>query len=343
MPRNSTRPPAWATDGNYAAPGESWNATARRVATALAAFAAAGLVPELPTPAQSMNEWLAQVAEFVRDPYPDLFGRGSDGAVVVAGTTTLTRDMHADTIVVQNGGIIHTNGFRVFARTSITTDVGGVIACDGLPGASGAAGGAGGAARAAGTLAATVAGGAGGAAGGSNNGAQGNDQAAGLGGDGGAGGDSTGAGTGGVQGDVTSPTAAQGDPTGTEVLGHVIEAIRGRLLDGTLWAGGASGGGGAGEVLQAGGGGGSPGGAMLLVAPLITNNGTIRALGGNGGVHVGAGGGGGSGGGGVIVRIIRDALAGTGTWSVAGGTPGTSTVGDPGIAGTVGRLVTYEM
>lgn len=356
MPRNSTRPPAWATDGNYVAPGESWNATARRVVAGLAAFAAAGLIPEGPTEAQSFNEWLAEMAEFVREPYPAMFGNATDGATVISGTTTLTDDLHATTLVVQNGGILHTNGFRVFAQTSITVDVGGVIDCDGSDGGDGSAvgptGGAAGAARAAGTLGAIGVGRVGGA--GASNGLVGADATTGLGGDGGAGGD-TNTNTGGAAGSSVAPTAAQGrhgsgftpGADATPRLGHVLQAIAGRALDGTLFTGGAPGGSGAGiNPAGAGGGSGSGGGVMLLCSPTITNNGTIRAEGGDGGdgiAGVAGGGGGGGGGGGAIIRITRDALAGSGTWSVAGGAPGGSTgaFSSPGIVGTAGQLYSY--
>ena len=50
----------------------------------------------------------------------NLFGSGSDGDVTITGTTTLTRDMFYDNLVVDSTGILNTASFRVFAKTSLT-------------------------------------------------------------------------------------------------------------------------------------------------------------------------------------------------------------------------------
>jgi len=348
--------PAWATDGAYSAPGEPWNGQPRVNSSGLSAFAAAGLTPELPTNAEQLNAWLALAREHIeyryRTPVVTLFGHGMDFAVTIgAGVTTLTADMHAETLVVQSGGELRTNGYRVFARTSITVDVGGIISCDGNPGGlpSGATAGTAGAARAAGTLAATVAGGPGGAVGVA--GVQGPGVTYALGREGGDGGTRSGnaGGTGGI---VVAPTVANGGSATVPLaggqamnrLGHLLQAINGRALDGTLFTGGAGGGGGGGDAAtQGGGGGGAGGGVMSLWAPMIANNGIIRAVGGNGAAPASGGGGGGGGGGAIIRGAVYGSITGSGTWSVAGGTGGTSGGNPSGANGTAGHFYTYEV
>jgi hypothetical protein len=342
MARPAALPPDWASDGNYVAPGEAWDGDPRRVSVGLAAFAAAGLVPELPVNAEQLNEWLAQIREWLRYAADEiglaLFGNGTDGATTIAGTTTLSDDLHATTLVVQSGGVLRTNGFRVFATESITVDAGGIIECDGSPGGNAAgAGGAPGAARAAGTLGAISIGAAGGGPG--LDGINGANMTTALGGTGGAGGDATGTELGGAAGTVTRPTAAQGRYGTTnlpQLVGHLLQAFQGRALDGAQFVGGSPGGSGAAD----GGGSGSAGGVMLLASPLITNEGTIRALGGDGGDGNGAGSGGGGGGGGAILRLIRQALAGAGVWSVDGGVGGAASGGTslPGLDGNPGLV-----
>src|SRR3990167_448706 len=48
------------------------------------------------------------------------FGDGSDGDVTITGTTTLTRDMYYDNLIINPGGILQPSGYRVYAKTSIT-------------------------------------------------------------------------------------------------------------------------------------------------------------------------------------------------------------------------------
>lgn len=309
---------------------------------------AQGIVPGQNLYDGHVNYYLENHASAIDALMSTFFGNGTDGAQTIAGTTTLTDDMHATTLVVQAGGVLHTNGFRVFASTSIVVDAGGVIACDGSDGGDGTNGGApgtGGAGRVAGTLGAIGIGANGGGVGG--NGVAGTNATSALGGDGGAGGDSAAAQTGGVEGSAIGITAAQGrhGSTGNGPIGHVLEAIRGRALDGTQFVGGAPGGGGAGEPISGtGGGSGSPGGYMVLASPSIENNGTVRAEGGDGGDGGTApAGGGGGGGGGAIARVVRYGVTGSGTWSVAGGAGGSSGTGQPGDAGTDGRLFTFQI
>lgn len=102
----------------------------------------------------------------------DKFGDGSDGSLhVVAGTTTLTRDMFYTTVIVDTGCIIDTAGFRLFASVSITNNgtigriptngTAGTAGGDGTALAAGTAGaaGTGGAALASGSMVGALAGG----------------------------------------------------------------------------------------------------------------------------------------------------------------------------------------
>lgn len=59
--------PDWGTAANYVAPGEPWDATARRTSTGLAGAAADGFTPETPAAdptAEQNNEWNGRVAEW---------------------------------------------------------------------------------------------------------------------------------------------------------------------------------------------------------------------------------------------------------------------------------------
>lgn len=265
------------------------------------------------------------------------YGSGADGALVfdgaatvaglvpVANVYTMTADLNATTLVVNNGvtlkvGTDNTTQFGIFATVSITCN-GTILASidgaygrerHGLHAGSGALGGAtNGAVGGAGSGVANVALGGG---------------SSGLGGTGGNSGGAPGA-----QG-----VAGAWTPSVLHGLAPVIYAGG---------AGGPGGGAGAGINFGAGGGGGSGGGILLLSSPIITGNGTLSAPGQNGanGANSGAlsgGGGGGSGGGGGLIMYISEAvLAGTLTTNVAGGTggnPGTSTSGSAATAGTAG-------
>lgn len=255
------------------------------------------------------------------------FPTASDGDAVISADTTLTRDMYYNTLTINVGATLYTNGFRVFARTSIVNN--GIIDRSGAN-ASGTSATTG---LSAGTLAAGTAGGAGGAAAGSAGGAS----ATSLGGSGGAGGSGSG-GAGGAAGTNTLNTAANG---GVETFQQVDRARDGRNLAGTQVTGG-SGGGGAGGDGVAGGAGGAGGGLIVLMSPSITGIGQINAKGGNGFTPITGGnkGGGGGAGGGVICAISENDITATSlTLSVAGGlgAPGVGT-GANGVNGTVGRI-----
>lgn len=51
-----------------------------------------------------------------------IFGDGSDGALVVIGTTTLAADGNYTTVDVQSGGILDTGGYRIRARQFVLID-----------------------------------------------------------------------------------------------------------------------------------------------------------------------------------------------------------------------------
>jgi collagen type VII alpha len=51
-----------------------------------------------------------------------LFGDGQDGTVTIATDTIMLRDMYWDTLTVNAGVTLFTNGFRVFARTLLTNN-----------------------------------------------------------------------------------------------------------------------------------------------------------------------------------------------------------------------------
>lgn len=54
-----------------------------------------------------------------------LYGSGTDGTVIIASNTTLSRDMYYDNLTVNNGSTLNTNGFRVFVKNTLT--VSGII------------------------------------------------------------------------------------------------------------------------------------------------------------------------------------------------------------------------
>lgn len=255
------------------------------------------------------------------------FPAAQDGNATISADTTLLRDMYYDTLTINVGATLYTNGFRVFAKTAIINN--GTIDRSGAN-ASGTAATAG---LVAGTLAAGTAGGAGGAAAGSVGGAS----ATSLGGAGGAGGLGSG-GAGGAGGTNTLNTAVNG---GVEILYGVDRSREGRNLAGTAITTGSGGGGGGGDGV-AGGAGGAGGAMIVLLTPSLTGTGTIRARGGNGFTPITGGnkGGGGGGGGGVIATITENDVTATSlTLDIAGGTGASGTgTGVTGTNGSVGRI-----
>lgn len=214
---------------------------------------------------------------------PAMFGDGSDGSATISGTTTLSRDMFYTTLTVQNGGVLETAGFRVYAKTSATIDSGGTVRNNGQPGSGTAAGGS------TGTLN-------GGGNGSSFVGDDTFDSLGGNGGDGGNGGST-----------ANDPAASLGG------LRAYMQAVTGLFLNDSSNVAVAGGAGGGGDFTDTGGGGG---GVVLVATPTLTNNGAIQAQGGNGGGTNGAGGGGG------VILLVYGTKSGSGSTSVAAGSGG---------------------
>ncbi len=255
-----------------------------------------------------------------------LLGDGSDGDVTISGNTTLTRDMYYNTLTVNAGVVLTTDGYRLFVLG--TCNVLGTIRNNGNTGSLGANGfdayagsgvswggntanAPGGAGATGGTARTLPAGGPGGAGatGGttaydSGTNSPGNNStgpsltnqvtttASAAGGPGGAGGNTGGAG-GTSSAGAAGTLVTKGQSRSLIALGSLIP------LDSTTAytaPGGAGGAGGGAKANQAagggGGGGGAGGGCIFLICRTLAGNGTIEAKGGAGG----AGGAGGNGG-----------------------------------------------
>lgn len=292
-----------------------------------------------------------------------LFGDGTDGAVAMDGTNTyasfasksgnaytLLRDIYPTTLAITGSATLEVNGFRIFAKTSVTCSVAGGIQSNGGS-ASGATAGAGALNNSIAAVlgnATTYAsnGATGGAGAGASSTAPTNSS---MGAQGGAGGTGNGgANAAGSAGAVTALTVGQGHSSMFNRPDDI--ALRGRYLStgsGTAAflsicaaSGGGAGGGGSGN----GGGGGGGAGLVFVCSPLVTGTGSITAVGGNGGNAPGTNAGGGGGGGGGFIWIVTlQALGGSVTLNVAGGTLGTKTGtgvnGNVGSAGTAKTLV----
>lgn len=252
------------------------------------------------------------------------FPAATDGNATISSDTTLTKDMFYDTLTVNLGSTLFTNGFRIFARTAIV--------CNGSIDRSGnnATGIAATAALTAGSVGVGTAGGAGGTAAGAAGGAS----ATSLGGAGGAGG-ATGS-AGGAGGANTLNTAANG---GVESFQIYDNARTGRNVAGTQVTYGSGGGGGAGDG-TAGGAGGGGGGLVILITPSLTGSGTIRVKGGDGFQPIAGNRGGGGGGGGGILAICteNDVTMTSLILNTAGGVGASGFgTGASGINGSTGR------
>jgi hypothetical protein len=274
------------------------------------------------------------------------FGDGSDGALVfdgvatvlglvpVASLYTLLRDIFATTIAVSAGVNILSNGFRVYAKTSITGP--GTIERIGNPGGV-TFGGSGFTSR---TLPGSASGGAENAAGlaGGVNAPRGY---TGVGGHGGIG--TGGGGLGGTTG-ATIPAATGDIRTAVEAM----EAVCFSASTGITGVGSSAPGGGGGQSGgfsgSEGGGGGAGGGYVAVASPLIAGGLTVSAKGGTGGPGSAFGGffgsGGGGGAGGIVVVVTNGALPAI---DVSGGVGGTGSGGTStaGLAGSAGLAITF--
>ena len=273
------------------------------------------------------------------------WGDGADGDVVIgAGTTTLARDMFYNSLVVQNGGILKPQGFRIFVKTATQVDAGGSINDNGND--AGVPPAIGGALSAIGWLQNSSGGG-------------------------GLGRNSTGVGSagaavsnsittngtayarGGAGASATSPSAV-GGAGGNATAGTSLPGVR-LLTTFTTFRGylgaifnGTTGGGGGGTDLTFGGtgtsgGGGGAGRSLWLASKTIILNGTISCNGGNGANAVGTGlarvGGGGGGAGGIVVVQTTTPAASLSGVTVTGGAAGTSfgAMFSPSVAGDDGH------
>ena len=296
------------------------------------------------------------------------FGNGVDGDLVYDGSTTilgmapaasvytLTRDIYAANLTVNNGVSIITNGYIIFASKILTNN--GTIKHNGGNGGNGGIGsgsdvpgGTAGALAAGGSLGAGKIGQVGGAgiisdAGYSTgiNGTASNPSLGSSGTAGGNGGGTAGA-IGGTAGTATGEVgsllqAYPGTLTSGSVINSYLQILAKGATSGVTLSGSAGSGSGAsgfynnGNNVRGGSGGGSgaSGGCMEIIARYIVNAGTISVNGGKGG-NGGAGaggsgdGGGGAGGSGGVMVLIYYSLTGAGSITATGGTHGSTTAG----------------
>lgn len=323
----------WATDANFPAGSDDWSGQPNKVDPGAGAVAT-GFIPQnflaveeinyLLSIAGKWHEYLDKEASAL-----DLFGDGSDGDVTVGpGTTTLTRDMFYNNLIIGTGRHIDVGGHRIFVKGKCTIQAGASIHANGAAGALHV----GGTAR----VSRAIGGGSAGANGRENTAGDGADAAAvtkSLGGAGGAGGDGdTAAGhLGGAGGGVTAPDAVDGGTRGLPFM------VTGRLLDGSkVEGGGGGGGGGLGDAVMTtpdGGGGGAGGGVVLICARELDSLGTISANGGAGNDGLGSGpeAGAGGGGGGGAVLLTYHILTNLGTVQALGGAGGQGNQGSAGL------------
>jgi hypothetical protein len=302
-----------------------------------------------------------------------LYGNGKHGDATITGTVTLTQNMYYRNLVVQNGAIVNTGGYAIYANLSITNagtirnnGTVGTVGGDGGPTSSdGGPAGPGGAGASGGYFSAGKNGSNGGAGAacpsGNGNGTAGTAGVAqspsAVGADGargGTGGTSTG-GTGGAGGTYGTASTTLENVLASYLPNYpvtsgsefsiisgigVVGTSTGKTLSPSAGSGGGGGGGCAtGQYGGGGGGAGGSGGVVFLAAPQIVNTGTISANGANGGAGgsgFAGGGGGGAGSGGIVAMIYR-VLSDTGTTQASGGTGGAAGSGASPQAGTNGN------
>lgn len=269
-----------------------------------------------------------------------VFGTGGDGIVTISVDTVLTRDVYYDTLTLNAGINLTTNGYAIFVKNNCT--INGTIRNNGGNGGNATTGTAGTAGI--GALSGTLGGGSNGAAGRvtNGNGNNGNNLVY-AGGNNGGNGGASGANIGGIGGIATVPPAAEG---GIEYFNFNTNAFtRLRSLNSTRLNGGAGGGSGArnnGTTASGGGGGGA--GVILLVAKTLTGSGSITTIGGNAGASASAGnaiGGSGGGGGGYIYIISQTNISATSiTTNVSGGIASSGLNGGAnGVNGASGQVI----
>lgn len=266
------------------------------------------------------------------------FGNGEDGAVVFSGDTTLTQDIYGTIVTIEEGVILSTAGFRIFANTGIINR--GTIRNNGANSAGNATGN--------GATSGTLGGGGDGAAGiagvGANAANLNLSASPGLGGQGGTGGNGT-AGSGGTGGLIlaTANLRARLLRPSSIMEGSETDDVTGQAI----FQGGSGGGSGSGVIAGfLGGGGGGGGGFVMIASPkiFIGPAALIQAIGGNGGNGGGLNAGGGGGGGGGIIALVYSQLRNQGAATVAGGNGGTSSgTGTAGASGATGKIVSLTI
>lgn len=292
-------------------------------------------------------------------PLNGFFGDGSDGSVIFDGTSTvlglvpsssvytLTRDIYCINITLSGAStVVKTNGYRIYAKGTVTTSGGAIISASGNNGSGSTAGTAG----ATGTVMAGASGGAGAASAVGNPGNNGTGYS--YGGQGGTGGSgSTNPGGAGALGGSLTLNATLGSPRlySASTLGAILGG--GASSPYVNWYVGGGGGGSGGGNSGTSGGGGAGGGVLCIAARTLSlaNASDLRAWGGNGGAGVsGNSGGGAGGGGGVAVIAYATLTAAAGSMSsatnCAGGSGGAGFgTGATGGAGNTGTLFLIQL
>lgn len=264
-----------------------------------------------------------------------VYGTGADGDVTIAaGTTTLTRNMQYNNLVVN--GTIDTAGYRIQVKGTLTGA--GTIKYDGAN-ASGATRGS--------VVSGWYTGGSSGITAGTGTGSNtsvGPSVGGGAGGNGGSGG----SGAGGSGASTTAITAANFGVAVANITAADPFVLASAYQSGssgsfTAFRGGGGGCSGAGDGSNSGGGGGAGGGTCIVFAYDASGwTGTIQANGGNGGnTSAGNTGGGGGGGGGFACLVTHVTPTGAYTLTAAGGNGGTKTgTGTNGSSGSAGTTAT---
>lgn len=251
-----------------------------------------------------------------------MYGTGSAGDVVNAGTVTLTTTMQYNSLSIPVATVLATAGWQALSKT--TAQIDGTFSCDGANG-NGTLGGAG----AAGQFNSGS-----GGAGGLNAGSNATNNTGCIGAAGGAGGTgNSGGNAGGTGGTATAPTAINAVANENELAFMPVTLSRSGMIP-LIGGSGGGGGGGDGATLTGRGGGGG-GGILQGIFRFLTVTGTCRAIGGNGATSVQGGGGGG--GGGAIMFFYDTISDGGATYSTAKGTGGAGVgTGGNGVDGTNG-------
>lgn len=266
-----------------------------------------------------------------------LFGDGSDGAVVISGNTTLTRDMYYTNLTINSGVTLTTGNFKIFGTGTLTNNnATNGISNVGVAGSAGGngAGGTGATATASGSLKAAANGGSASLAGTC------------VGGGGGSGGGTVWISfkTIAVEGGITAQGGAGGAGSTFAGGGSGNAGNAGSNSTATLITSGSGGAGGSAST------GGSAGGTittskqsslsivnmMVFFDPVLSLALMGGAGGGSGSTGTATSGGGGGGQGGIIFKMYRT-LTTSGTNTVSGGAAGAAgTGGNPGTSGSSG-------